>query len=414
QSNLSISEYFTQLKALWDELANFRSIPACECAPICICVLAPIRAYHHSDFVIRFLRGLSESFSAAPVNVMLMDPLPSVNRAFSMMLQQERQLNSTLLPVPHTENMAFVSRTAGNLAPRPSAGFKNKGKRPVCSYCNYVGHTAEVCYKKNGYPPGYKPRPRLQTQIQPQAHCVAAFSSDQSQTVTPVVSDAPITLSRSDWAQFQQQYNRMAQMVQQPQAQVVHKSQASMPQRPPSPYTSPNVHDDVAVDLAQTVRVNSVVSDQPGPSGNQPLVLACVKSSFLWVLDTGATDHIVCDKALFSSYNSVDGISVQLPDGSKINAICQGTVHYSPSLTLHNVLLVPGFNFNLISISQLAKHQALTITFNQHVCLMMCEIQLTTFKVVFHEGSLKSYYSHGSWTVYSFKRSFSLKRKSKT
>ncbi|CAN1128486.1 hypothetical protein LINPERHAP2_LOCUS4662 [Linum perenne] len=143
QSNLSISEYFTQLKALWDELA-------CECAPICICILAPIRAYHHSDFVIRFLRGLSESFSAARASIMLIDPLPSVNRAFSVMLQQERQLNSALLPVRHTENMAFVSRTIGNLAPRLSAGFKNKGKRLVCSYCNYVGHTVEVCYKKNG------------------------------------------------------------------------------------------------------------------------------------------------------------------------------------------------------------------------------------------------------------------------
>ncbi|CAN1167694.1 Protein-tyrosine-phosphatase MKP1 [Linum perenne] len=46
-----------------------------------------------------------------------------------------------------------------------------------------------------------------------------------------------------------------------------------------------------------------------------------------------------------------------------------------------------------------------------HVVPLMCEIQLTTIKVVFHEGSLKRYYSHGSWTVYSFKRSFSLKRK---
>ncbi|CAN1279752.1 Retrovirus-related Pol polyprotein from transposon RE1 [Linum perenne] len=266
QSNLSISEYFTQLKALWDELANFRSIPACECTPICSCILAPIRAYHHSDFVIRFLRGLSESFSAARASVMLMDPLPSVNRVFSMMLQQERQLQSSFLPVSHTENMAFVSRAASNLAPRP-AGFKNKGKRPVCSYCNYVGHTAEVCYKKNGYPPGYKPRPRLQAPTQSQAHCVASFPSDQSQNVTSTMSDAPVTLSRSDWTQFQQQYNRMAQIVQQPQAQVVH--QTSVSQRPPSPYTSPqHIHDgsDVTADLTQAVRVNSVVSDQPDHS----------------------------------------------------------------------------------------------------------------------------------------------------
>ncbi|CAN1799111.1 hypothetical protein LINPERHAP1_LOCUS22002 [Linum perenne] len=64
------ASYFTQLKALWDELANFRLIPVCDCAPTCSCVLAPIRAYHQNDFVIRFLRGLNESFATARGGVM--------------------------------------------------------------------------------------------------------------------------------------------------------------------------------------------------------------------------------------------------------------------------------------------------------------------------------------------------------
>ncbi|CAN1799112.1 hypothetical protein LINPERHAP1_LOCUS22002 [Linum perenne] len=70
QNNLLVSAYFTQLKALWDELANFRLIPVCDCAPTCSCVLAPIRAYHQNDFVIRFLRGLNESFATARGGVM--------------------------------------------------------------------------------------------------------------------------------------------------------------------------------------------------------------------------------------------------------------------------------------------------------------------------------------------------------
>ncbi|CAN1327032.1 hypothetical protein LINPERPRIM_LOCUS34030 [Linum perenne] len=177
QHNLTISEYFTQLKSLWDELANFRSIPACECTPVYSCILAPIRAYHHNDFVIRFLKGLNDSFSAARGGVMLMEPLPSVNRAYSMMLQQEHQQSSAILPAPHTENMAFLARSGGHFAARPSVAFKNKGKRPQCSYCGFIGHTAEVCYKKNGYPPGYKPRPRLPAQSQ--AHCAATKLRNQ-------------------------------------------------------------------------------------------------------------------------------------------------------------------------------------------------------------------------------------------
>ncbi|CAN1165964.1 hypothetical protein LINPERHAP2_LOCUS26461 [Linum perenne] len=147
QHNLTISEYFTQLKSLWDELANFRSIPACECTPVYSCILAPIRAYHHNDFVIRFLKGLNDSFSAARGGVMLMEPLPSVNRAYSMMLQQEHQQSSAILPAPHTENMAFLARSGGHFAARPSVAFKNKGKRPQCSYCGFIGHTAESYLK---------------------------------------------------------------------------------------------------------------------------------------------------------------------------------------------------------------------------------------------------------------------------
>ncbi|CAN1345721.1 hypothetical protein LINPERPRIM_LOCUS40498 [Linum perenne] len=151
QLNLSISEYFTQLKSLWDELVNFRSIPVC---------------------------------------VMLMEPLPSVNRAFSIMIQQERHISSmNLPPVPHTENMAFLASSGSNLSPRPTS-FKPKGKRPVCSYCGFVGHTVDVCYKKHDFPPGYKPRPRQSQQThqfhnsqahqpnhQSQAHCVASYDA---------------------------------------------------------------------------------------------------------------------------------------------------------------------------------------------------------------------------------------------
>ena len=29
-------------------------------------------------------------------------------------------------------------------------------KRPTCSYCGIYGHSVDKCYKKFGYPPGYK------------------------------------------------------------------------------------------------------------------------------------------------------------------------------------------------------------------------------------------------------------------
>lgn len=40
--------------------------------------------------------------------------------------------------------------------PRKSHG--SGSRRPVCVFCGLQGHTVEKCYKKHGYPPGYKPK----------------------------------------------------------------------------------------------------------------------------------------------------------------------------------------------------------------------------------------------------------------
>ncbi|CAN1830555.1 Retrovirus-related Pol polyprotein from transposon RE1 [Linum perenne] len=318
---------------------------------------------------------------------MLMEPLPSVNRAFSMMLQQERQVASAPLAISsQPENMAFLARSCENYAPRPTAQFKLKGKKPICSYCGYVGHTAEVCYKKNGYPPGYKSRPR----VQPQAHCVSSYD-DRSQLGPPVVpaapSDAPVTLSRSDWTQFQQRYNQMAHLVNQPQAHKVQtqpsthvvqpQTQSQMVLRPPSPYASPqpDVVEPIS-DSVHTVRVNSAVTDQAGPSG-KCTTLACTHLLSPWVLDTGATDLIVCDKAFFTDFETITGVSVQLPNGSKM-AIGKGTVIYSSTLILTNALYAPDFTFNLVSISQLVRYQSVAILFSHDHCLIQEHPSLKT------------------------------------
>nr|GMD37918.1 uncharacterized protein LOC109155052 [Ipomoea batatas] len=46
----------------------------------------------------------------------------------------------------------------GDLSDRPKKFYSNRNKKPVCTYCGYTGHIFEKCYKKHGYPPGWKPR----------------------------------------------------------------------------------------------------------------------------------------------------------------------------------------------------------------------------------------------------------------
>ena len=83
QNSLNVTDYFTQLKILWDELINLRPIPNCSCNPVCFCgALQTVRNYQSNDHVIRFLKGLNDNFVIVRSQIMLMDPLPL--KVFSM------------------------------------------------------------------------------------------------------------------------------------------------------------------------------------------------------------------------------------------------------------------------------------------------------------------------------------------
>ena len=72
-----------------------------------------------------------------------------------------------------------------------------------------------------------------------------------------------------------------------------------------------------------------------------------------WVMDTGASGHIVCSVSLFQSYTIVSHCVVELPNDESAHVTYIGIVKLSNSLILEHVLCVPSFSFNLLSVSQL-------------------------------------------------------------
>jgi hypothetical protein len=79
--NNSISAYFTTMKGLWDELGNHQPIPTCTCG-----ALKTIMSYHHQQHVYQFLMGLNESYSHVRGQILLIDPLPSINKVSSLVV----------------------------------------------------------------------------------------------------------------------------------------------------------------------------------------------------------------------------------------------------------------------------------------------------------------------------------------
>ncbi|XP_058783548.1 uncharacterized protein LOC131658251 [Vicia villosa] len=159
QGDQSITQYFTTLKKLWQEFDNFRPLPSCQCEPVCHCNLLPtIKTYRDNDYVILFLKGLNDQYAPVRSQIMLMSPLPNVNKVFSMLIQQERQ---TSTPVPDEKLIAQVQQQQSSKGrpseanTKPPYNPKSKGIK-ICTYCNKPGHTIEVCFKKHGLPPYLK------------------------------------------------------------------------------------------------------------------------------------------------------------------------------------------------------------------------------------------------------------------
>jgi hypothetical protein len=72
-----------------------------------------------------------------------------------------------------------------------------------------------------------------------------------------------------------------------------------------------------------------------------------------WIINIGATDHMVCPISFLTTVTSIVAKHVRLPNSNLAAVTHIGTVKLSTTLILTNVLCVPSFSFNLISVSKL-------------------------------------------------------------
>ena len=103
----------------------------------------------------QFLMGLNETFTQVRGQILLMDPMPHIDRVFSLLRQEERQRSIGQLNVPHVESTALLCKSKPIRSTPPKQNFQKRDK-PTYTYCGFIGHTVDKCYKVYGYPPGYR------------------------------------------------------------------------------------------------------------------------------------------------------------------------------------------------------------------------------------------------------------------
>ncbi|XP_038693768.1 uncharacterized protein LOC119991495 [Tripterygium wilfordii] len=141
QGQLSVSEYYTTLKDLWDELASYHEPIQCDCEGS-----KTLAERVEKERVMQFLMGLNDTYSTVRGSILMMNTLPDTRRTHGLILQHERQMDvaNRRETLPNTHAM-LASRTTAPKGSSNSGNF-NSHKPLKCSYCDGDEHLADHCY----------------------------------------------------------------------------------------------------------------------------------------------------------------------------------------------------------------------------------------------------------------------------
>ena len=295
-------------------MLNFRPLLCCACGKCTYGLNDKITSFQHQDSLMQFLNGLNDDYSQVRTQILMIEPIPSLDKVFSLVIPEERQRALGFNVNSSVESTALVVKNQG--FNQSSNFFGNAGKnikgnvgkgRPICSHCGKVGHVKEKCYKLIGFPPGYKQKGKVSMANQ------VIVEGDQAEfDFTPQITSFPFT---------SKQCKQLLSML--------------------SAHASASTSNDVIHSANFALSGNSCELFQESMClGMEHSIFAVNpsnKTAFgneIWVLDTGATDHIVHSLTLFTKITSCVATFVQLPNGEKVTVTHIGTIQVTSTLLL--------------------------------------------------------------------------------
>ena len=335
---MTVTKYYTKFKRLWDQLLNFEPFLECSCGAMKI-----LSASHDKAYVIRFLMGLNENFETLQSQILMYDPFPLMSKVYSLVLQGESHKNTRhgSLTSLQSNAMAMYTNSKGNSNWNKGNGKKDK---PFCIHCIMQGHTIEKCYKLHGYPPGYKPKGKAGSNANGnQASCNSVNGAEQASVPS---NQCPI--SKAECQQLLAFLNSGAVV-----GDAHHAASVSTSCIATSGEGAFGSASDVVGTSAQTnLNFNSTLMSGTNP--NVPFVPTLEHSIFSakivdrkifsetnWVIDIGATNHMVYSISCFASIIATLNTFVNLPNGETTLVTHVGIVKISKTLILTNVCVFP-------------------------------------------------------------------------
>ncbi|OAY52170.2 hypothetical protein MANES_04G051589v8 [Manihot esculenta] len=250
QGDKSVTEYYTKLKKKWDELLCLAPLPVC-CET-------------------------GDEYDNVKNQVLLQSPLPSINKAYSMVMSVEkhREVQTNNATSIKTAVVMMARRGNNNYSDNTSSSRNNNRynsyprkedkKKEYCTKCKIGGHTIENCFQINGYPGWF-----IEMQKKRGVDVRKYYSANNVAQVA--VSDSPL-------------------------------QQHVLSQKTKGGFPDPAAEDVRNVNFAGTL-LNSVITG---------IDFNCKDN---WIIDYGATDHITPKLSFFDQVVQLNpSKTIRLPD----------------------------------------------------------------------------------------------------
>jgi hypothetical protein len=322
QSGRSISEYYTNMKCVWEELDSMNELPRIvNITPEVAVFIQALNVQKEEQRLFQFLNGLDDHFTSQRSQLLLNSPLPSVETACSLLQQEESQRG-----VFGNNSHVGIESTA----------LYSKGEvKDKCNICVFKWHPPEKCWEKIGYPVWhYKYK-----QGQKGRSVVKNGNGNVKRTAAVVENSGHVVFTSKQFEQLMKSLPQFNQNAQEP-----------------------------------------TKMDHPFGEGTI-YCFSCTNGVIEgWIIDTGASDHISPESEDLIDVQTLKYKQmINLPNGHTSIISQVGNKVLQNKIELKNVLVVPSFKFRLLSVSKLTKDSQCFVTFYEQFCVIQ---DLKTRKVL--------------------------------
>ncbi|XP_021854806.2 uncharacterized protein [Spinacia oleracea] len=144
--SMSVYQYYEKLNALWEDLSNLEPIISCTCCSNCSAAEKHVQKRETAKLH-EFLMGLySPYYSQQRTNILSQDPLPSLDRAYQLVTQDERVRQAKPMVEDNPPEVTAFSVRATPNTEKVRAGT---GEVPFCTNCQKQGHDISSCWVLN-------------------------------------------------------------------------------------------------------------------------------------------------------------------------------------------------------------------------------------------------------------------------